>query len=75
MSHALHPLPSRLTALLVKAKHRGVAARLESWMSRRSPYHFLHEWLDAKDNLEARIALGKEACEIIESENINRFDE
>jgi len=75
--HQLYPLPNRLAKLLVKAKDPHLAGRVESWMSRQSKglYAHLHTWLDDTENVELRRTLGQKACEIIESEEFNRFDE
>lgn len=75
--HALSPLPQRLAKLLVAAKDPHLAGRVERWMGRRTGghYHRLHFWLDDPDNLDLRRKLGAEACEIIESENLARFEE
>lgn len=75
MPHPLHPVPSRLSAMLIKAKDRALAGRVESWMGRRSPYKFLHEWLDAPDNIEARRTLGQQAIDLIQSEHYDAFDQ
>lgn len=75
--HALSPLPQRLAKLLVASKDPHLAGRVEAWMGRHSAgvYHRLHFWLDDPDNLELRRDLGQRACEIIESENLARFEE
>ena len=75
--HCLHPLPQRLAKLLVKAKDPQLAGRVEQWMGKQSDglYKHLHTWLDDEGNVELRRTLGQKACEIIESEELNRFDE
>ncbi len=76
-NHDLHPLPQRLAKLLVKAKDPQLAGRVEQWMGRHSDglYAHLHTWLDDEGNLDLRRTLGTKACEIIESEEIGKFEE
>jgi hypothetical protein len=75
--HPLAPIPQRLAKLLVASKDPHLAGRVEKWMARQSDgqYQRLHAWLDDTDNLPLRRSLGTEACEIIESENLARFEE
>lgn len=77
IDHPLNPLPQRLAKLLVKAKDPALAGRVEHWMGRQSNglYPFLHRWLDDTENVELRRTLGAKACEIIESEELGRFEE
>lgn len=75
--HPLHPIPQRLAGLLVKAKDPHLGAKVEAWMGRQSNglYRRLSTWLDDDTNIELRKTLGTQACEIIESENLQRFEE
>lgn len=77
MANDLHPLPQRLAKLLVKAKDPQLASRVEQWMGRQSNglYRHLHTWLDDTTNVELRKTLGTKACEIIEGEQLGKFDE
>ncbi len=78
-THPLSPLPQRLAKLLVAAKDPHLASRVEKWMGRMSAgrYERLRAWLDDTDpaNLVIRKMLGTHACQIIESENLARFEE
>lgn len=75
--HPLQPLPLRLARLLVKAKDPHLAGKVEAWMGRQSGglYRRLSTWLDDDTNVELRKTLGTKACEIIESEQLGKFDE
>lgn len=76
-AHPLNPLPQKLAVLFTKAEDPALAGRVEAWMDRQSggAYPRLHVWLDAEGDLERRRDLGTRAVEIIESEQLNQFDQ
>ncbi len=75
MSHPLHPLPQRLARLLIQSKDKQLAAKVDGYLARNTPYKRVHEWLDAEDNVPLRQAVGQHVCAVIESENTAALEE
>lgn len=68
-AHNLSPLPQRLARLLIRSEDKGLAQKVERWLSKNSDglYPAIHVWLDDCENHELRLSLGTKVCELIEA--------